>query len=362
MTSKLELKRDQYGRPLVPDPTTGKVKAWTRVTTLANTLSDRFALEQWQQRNIVRGMAARENLLVRAAAAGDDRDQLTAIVKDALEAAQASSAADIGTALHSLTEQIDSGEDPAIPKAYQADIKAYLKALENGGVTIEPGWIERFVVVQSLGAAGTPDRLVRVEGYDKPIIGDLKTGANAVKYSQVEIAAQLAVYAHADHYWDGEKHYRMPAVDQERALVIHMPAGQGTCELHWVDIEVGWAIALDCHKARDTRKLKPFAPFARAVTHDEAIRNLEEVLPVEEVVEKPPREILTNLPSIRNRAVRAGVDEIKGKLGDRGLPLPWPTSVKPPSRQGDAQYDDRELKVIEGWISEIRQSLGLTPF
>jgi hypothetical protein len=35
----------------------------------------------------------------------------------------------------------------------------------------------------------------------------------------------------------------MPPVSLERALVIHLPAGQARCELHWLDIAAGWEAA-----------------------------------------------------------------------------------------------------------------------
>src|SRR5690606_2671448 len=43
-------KRDRYGRYLIPDPATGKERAWMRATTLADTLDDRYNLELWKLR------------------------------------------------------------------------------------------------------------------------------------------------------------------------------------------------------------------------------------------------------------------------------------------------------------------------
>ncbi|MPY86126.1 MAG: hypothetical protein GEV00_23470, partial [Actinophytocola sp.] len=136
----VDINRDQYGRPLVPDPATGNIRAWTRVTTLAATISDRHALERWAQRNLIKGIAAREELVLRAAAAGDDRAALDSIVDAALEAAKTSSAADIGTALHRLTERHDAGEDIQVPAAYQDDIKSYIHVLAESGVKVVPEW------------------------------------------------------------------------------------------------------------------------------------------------------------------------------------------------------------------------------
>src|SRR5690606_41320127 len=56
------IRRDQYGRYILPDPVTGEEKPWTRVTTLAGTLADRRGLEKWAQRNIVYGLGQRQDL------------------------------------------------------------------------------------------------------------------------------------------------------------------------------------------------------------------------------------------------------------------------------------------------------------
>jgi hypothetical protein len=364
----LEVKRDQWDRPIVPDPTTNKMKAFTRVSTLADTLSDRFALEQWTQRKLLRGLVLRDDLRLRAAAAGeDDKKELNRIVKSALEAAEAYASADRGTALHSLTEQIDSGQDPVVPADYQADLRAYKKALTDGHVTIEPGWIERFVINQSVSAAGTPDRLVRVKGYDLPMIADLKTGRD-LSYKQVSIAIQLAVYANANHWWDGKKLYRIPPIDLERALVIHMPAGEGTCELSFVDIKWGWEQAKLAHQVREVRKHKPFISFAPGVTHDKAVENIKSGLSVESVKETEssadgePLPLQTNVGELANENIRKRVQAVKDALGESPLPYPWPDSVKPPSRQGDAPYVRKELSVIKGWLGEIEHAIGITPF
>jgi hypothetical protein len=74
--------------------------AWTRVTTVAGTLADRYGLEKWGNRNVVLGIAAREDLYAQAASCTpDDKDTLNQIVDQAQEAAKAKSGANLGTAL-----------------------------------------------------------------------------------------------------------------------------------------------------------------------------------------------------------------------------------------------------------------------
>ena len=96
--------------------------------------------------------------------------------------------------------------------------------------------VEQFTVLDELKIGGTPDRVVEYDG--QRYIADVKTGS--IEYGAGAIAMQLAVYAHSRLYnlRTGE---RTPLdVHQDRAVVIHLPAGTGTCTLHWVDITAGW--------------------------------------------------------------------------------------------------------------------------
>jgi hypothetical protein len=226
------IRRDQYGRYILPDPVTGEEKPWTRVTTLAGTLADRRGLEKWAQRNIVYGLGQRQDLYARAAACTlDDRETLTRIVEEAQSAAAEKAGANLGSAIHQFTERIDRGEQVNVPAPYDRDIDAYKRALDQADIAVVLGWVERVVVIPELEVAGTLDRLV--DGYwgPTPRVADLKTGKDVVPYGMTEIALQLALYAHATHYWTGETWQPMPTVDQDRAVVIHLPVGQGRCVL-----------------------------------------------------------------------------------------------------------------------------------
>lgn len=274
----VEPKRDQWGRYLLPDPTTGKEKPWTRATTVAGTLSDRFGLEQWGNRNVVLGIAARPDLYALAASCTpEDKSQLNHIVKDAQEAAKSRSGANLGTALHRICERIDSGEQLDVPIEWRADVDAYVQTLADNSVRIHPEWMERIVIAPKAQVAGTLDRLVTVDG--QVYVADLKTGRDVVSYGMGDIAIQLALYANSSLMWNGDQplppidpsnpertwspYIPMPVVDKRRALVIHLPVGEGRCELHWVDIEAGLEAAKLALFVREWRKRKDLSePFA----------------------------------------------------------------------------------------------------
>lgn len=326
--SGVEITRDQYGRPLLPDPVNGRKRPWTRTTTMSSTIQDRRALEAWSQRNIVRGFVINEDLLVRAAAAGEDRAGLDEVVAAAQSAARASAKADLGTALHAITEKIDRGEDVIVPRDYRADVDAYTGAVTDGAITMLPEFIETMTINPDLECAGTPDRLVRCPHSDKPTVWDLKTGHNAIRYGLVEIAAQLAIYAGASHYYDGTLH-ELPEIEQRFAIVCHLPVGSGTATLYRIDLAIGRQIAKLCHQVREWRHAQGIA--------------------------KPL------LAPFSDTEVRRRIELIKDTLGDQPLPMPWPDGVPTPSRL-DRPYDNFEAAAVGTWCVFVEDQLDLVPF
>lgn len=237
-------------------------RSWTRATTVAETLSDRFGLEKWNQRNIILGLGARPDLYALAqASTPDEKSTLNDVAKESLVAAKSRASAHIGSALHRWLERIDRDEEVDIPSGWRPDIDAYCQALVDARVTIDPNWIERVVVIPKWGIAGTLDRLVKVWEQSDHLVADFKSGAGAVTYDVQKIAAQLAIYAHATHAWKGtdkevprdrwkryllfdpedkpEEYELLPSVSQDRALVIHMIPKSADCRLYEIDIKAG---------------------------------------------------------------------------------------------------------------------------
>lgn len=247
---------DQYGRYLIVPDGQKKPVAHTRVTTFAATLDDRYGLEKWGLRMSALGFAARQDLYARLCSTRpDDKHALDKLCSEAKEAAAASAGANMGTALHSMCERIDLGEDVTFPPQFDADIQAYRQALIDHDVKIIPDYVERYVCHPDLLLGGKLDRIV--DFGRQPKIADLKTGAT-LDYSWGSIAIQLACYANAATLYDGKKktHTPMPDVDKDVALVIHLPAGTGRCDLYWVDIAKGWQAAQQCRWVREWRKQK----------------------------------------------------------------------------------------------------------
>lgn len=256
-----KIPRDTWGRPLIPPAAGGRPKPYTRVTTLAETLDDRYNLEKWKQRQVAVGLMLRRDLLNLVAAQRDDKAALDKTCDEAIAAAAGGAAANTGTALHALTEQMHRGADHTlIPENLRDDIAAYKACLDRHGIEVVE--VEQFVVCEALECAGTLDRLMRVNGH--LCIGDVKTGAGAVDYGLAGIAIQLACYANAETSWTPSGgHVARPDVDRSRAYILHLIPGSGHCELVEVNIVAGWDAAQMARRVRDWRKRKD---LGRSVT------------------------------------------------------------------------------------------------
>lgn len=261
--------RDRWGRPKILQPD-GGLEAYTRCTTFVKSLEgDASALALWKMRMTALGLNARPDLVMAVATAGngdtpESKKQLNALVEQAAEAAAASSAATIGTALHKFTERVDKGEPLGqLPAAFVADIEAYRRVT----AMMKAPQVEQFGVHDELKVAGTWDRLNEFNG--AYYIGDVKTG-RVDDLSIGKIAMQLSIYSRCKLYnpRTGERREQDVPVSTDRAIVISLPAGTGQCELFWVDIAAGWQavqLAARARKWQGWAKMKNLAePFNMA--------------------------------------------------------------------------------------------------
>jgi len=260
------IKRDRWGRYVIPDPETGQERSWTRATTWAKTISDTYKLHQWQERMTAKGLVMRPDLFARVATT-DDKNELNQLCEEAKNAAGAKVGANMGTALHSFTEQRDRGEEVrSMPAILKTAVDSYSEALETNHLHALRDYIESVIIVPELGVAGRLDRILTnlapVGRWEEPgqyFIGDVKTAAN-IGYSWLEVSIQLAIYAHAAKIWDPKaaEFREMPKVDQHEAIVMHMPVpsegNTGYTDLYRVNIAKGWEYALLAGEIREARK------------------------------------------------------------------------------------------------------------
>jgi hypothetical protein len=258
-----EAPKDRWGRYKISDPATGKERGYTRVTTIAKVLDDSSSLADWKTRMAITGIVQRADLLAQASTALDDRSRLNKIANDAIDAAGAYSRANLGTALHSITQQLDLGMKPQILQGLQADIETYVASIAAWDFGMRKEWIEVLLINDEYEYAGTADRIVTTRD-GKICIFDLKTGTD-LSYSFGSIAVQLAMYANADWIYDwktGERTALPAGLDMSEGIICHLPAGEATCKFYTVDLEAGWEAAKMSFATRDWRKRKDlFKPY-----------------------------------------------------------------------------------------------------
>ena len=270
-----EIPRDRWGRPMIMPLKGTKRVAYRRATTFVGCLDDTNGLMKWMSRQVAFGMGQRKDLVLAAAAADPtDKKKIGEIADKAAEHAKgvAGDAAETGTALHSLTERIDRGGPlGVVPQEYQADIEAYRKATEH----IEYLGIETFRVHDEWKVAGTADRIGILNG--RPMIMDIKTGS--IDYPH-KMAMQLAMYARSLPYdiATDKRGIDVKEVDLNYGVIIHLPAGQGRCDLYEIDIAKGWGACLIARQVWDwrgrkdlTRLIDPSAGPAEPATWESLI-------------------------------------------------------------------------------------------
>lgn len=274
--------RDRWGRYVFHG------KSHTRATTFAKSASNTFTLNEWQQRMVILGLTQRPDLMALAHGLNvrNDKKTLNSIAEQAKEHAGSKVAANLGTAYHAFSERLDAGlitlQD--IPEAYRHRVAEYADVMRRAGLTTRREWIERTTAVRAdqvsadLGVGGTLDRILQLPD-GSLAIGDLKTGRD-LQYGWVEIAVQLALYAHGVNThglfdWNTKtwsQHIDTPGgmmplqVRTDFAIVMHMPAdiselpeGSPGCRLYRVDIEKGWKYAQVCGRVMAMQKDKTLA-------------------------------------------------------------------------------------------------------
>lgn len=251
-----EPKRDRYGRPEIDG------EFFTRASSLSGAIEDKFAVNQWAQRQVGIGVARSQHLIAGFAATDPKNTRtLNELVEKALDASGATAAREIGSAIHAATERYDYGEPlDGLPDHVVKDVQAYAKATERA--QLEPALAELFVVNDDLKVAGSLDRLVRSASGGFGIL-DIKTSSNpdSYRYAGLSWAVQLAVYANSTPYCSQQG--RMSWVDlgvtapnKEVGIVAHIQQGSGKCRLFTVDLVKGYEFAQMAADVRAVRKTK----------------------------------------------------------------------------------------------------------
>jgi hypothetical protein len=134
---------------------------------------------------------------------------------------QRDTAADIGSRIHQLTEQVARGGEPDMTDDERRYVEADMAAHADLG--FRPISLEKQVVNLTEGFAGTFDEIAALDGENWMI--DRKTWRRAPRPGGdmfAETGMQLAAYAHGEFVGvpDDPKRYRLPHID--RFAVLHL--------------------------------------------------------------------------------------------------------------------------------------------
>lgn len=305
--------RRANGAPMVSDPNDPtKTLRYSRPSGYGKNLDDENALVNWRIWKAMEGVAASKSLAAQVSATPDeDKVAKKELREKALDKGTANEAADMGTALHAMTARIEDAQDMwDPPEQYQADLDAYMEALDEYGLVSE--MVEVHMVNDAFRAAGTADRIYRLT---KPLVapdgslveagelvlGDLKTG-RSLDFSAPGYCIQVAIYATGELYdIHLEKRLPTPPINLNWALLVHLPVGKAHCEIVWCSIELGiqgaelsrqikqwqsnWKAGRDGY---DTPRVEVYEELPAPVTQrleEGGIPNVVEVdVPIEEVV------------------------------------------------------------------------------
>lgn len=272
--------RNGQGRPWIAYGI--DVKCYSRASNFAQPLKDSKGLAVHHNKLIIKGMVVDPSIMTVFAKKGGmklgtdaekdegiDHNALFAMTERAIDAAGGNRKAKLGTLIHGATEYLDRTEQVPFElfqkiTDYVGDINAYLDDTRP----LKRAEIETFIVNDEWKVAGTFDRIFES---DEPVelqfgdrrwtlppgryIADIKTGT--LDYTPGAFAVQMALYAGGSRYScehpvsepkplkedcenNLECHVRAPLnVSQEVGLLIHLPLGEGKCDIYPLDLEFG---------------------------------------------------------------------------------------------------------------------------
>ena len=266
--------RRANGAPMIIDKE-GKNQRMSRPSGWGKILDDENALVNWKLDTAIRGVAGDPALQARAVAVkDDDRSRKMEIREAAIQAGRGNQAADIGTALHAMSERWEQEPDWDPGSPYRESLEAY--SVEMGRLGLVSELFEYHVVNMEYRAAGTCDRLYRLT---KPlmtpkgdwleegelVVGDLKTGKR-LDFSLPGYTVQMALYAQGEMYDVEMDQFRpTPTINQDWGILVHMPADKDTCEMLWVDLQVGNYGAFIVNEVKDWRRKWKNSTYAAPV-------------------------------------------------------------------------------------------------
>jgi hypothetical protein len=343
----------------------GKNVRLSRPSSWGKVLDDENALTNWKIDRACEGVANDPALQARFAAVKEgDRQEFKKLRELAINAGRGDRAADIGTALHAMSERWeDPADDFKPPELYAKSLRVYSETLETFGLVSD--MMEYTVVSRKWGAAGTADRLYRTtkplmtpDGEMHPagtlFVGDLKTGAK-LDFSLPGYTVQMAIYADGELYdVVSDEFLPTPPINRDWGILVHLPAGETYCQIIWCDLGVGEHGALLVQQVKEWRRSwKNVAPYgAYDATPPTSVAAVAEAL---DAVPLEGSELAAELVEFVRRRI-AAVRSHNPDAVKRLMTL-WPEGVPTP-KTGLSDPDD--IEQVLNVLDKVEAEFGMT--
>lgn len=381
-----DFRRLSGGVPYVLAPNGNKRERYSRASSAGKILDDESNLIDWKIRTTVYGAAQRPELMAMVSTLNQDSDKrkIRDIADQCLEAGRGLKRSIQGTAVHSMFDHIDRGDDWEPSPRFLDLCVAYQQWLRDWG--LDPVAIEQHCVNDRFRIAGTFDRIYRTlrtlvtpTGQIIPIgsrlLADFKTG-QSLEYVQGTYSTQLAAYA-GSCFYDVETDERTPfdpPIFPTWALIVWADSEGSTVEGYWVDLEAGNHGLMLAASVREWRKrtdlLTPGRPPEAAqclpeasylAGRTDALR--ERVRAILSASEAAGRELVARWPVGVPTLKSDGLNELQLDAIERAIcsvedqwSMPFIPDYQPTERQRDeAEQLISDLPrgaLILGWIKE----------
>lgn len=255
-----------------------KAKGRTRATTFTKGLENYDGLIPWKGVAAMVGMVREHSLYSSMSRmvtryvdpwyhSQEAKKECIALFERAADFGGANNRSQLGTDLHDMLELMaglrPGDPEPFIAVPFREDIKAWKGALADAGVTPHPDWLEVSVYIAEYDVVGTFDMLAAWAAFPEALlIGDNKT-ERSTDYKGMAHATQLALYSLATHaiVWPVDREdtatlVELPPRRMDIGMIIHLPAMEGRCELHAVDLEMGRSALRVAQQVREMSNMR----------------------------------------------------------------------------------------------------------
>jgi hypothetical protein len=366
---KPDFNRGAGGEPMVARADgSGKQDRYARTSSLGDTLDEKSGLHNWLTSKAMEGLGRQPELVAEVIAVTpyeDHKPEWTTLREKAINAGRGSWKADMGTAVHAMSERWEREPewDPGEP--YSTVLGAYSATMERLGLRSQ--LFEAHIVNDVLKVAGTTDRIYELtkplltpSGDVLPpgtlVIGDIKTGAS-LEYSIAGYAVQLAGYAGGTLY-DVEANRRLPTptIHQRWAIIMHLGVDDGHCEFLWVDLEVGRYGAQLSNEVREWRRAWRRKEGYKAGIQEVTVAEGDDFI-VSEDPDEPDEGNLLDVSAWRQYC-RTRLDAIRANDEAREwMLIRWPDTLMPPKRLETLD----QAEALSAFLDRVEAEFGL-PF